>query len=1045
MTMAIKFNPNFQTDDESVANFIVRRYEFEAVIEALTFAVDSCTDGPRFFISAPRGAGKTTLCRRIVAETRKSPMLHEAWQAIFLGEESYTVTTPGEFFLECLFQLKDQAPSEQLTGDYIMATKTQSEEELIELTLGSLRKFVQTTGKRLLVVVENFHTILNDQIQNSKYKGAKGLINALDDGTLFAVLATSVTQILDDNATSLPQHYHYMELLPLSLGECHELWESLTGTQIKEEKLRPLEILTGGNPRLLHVLAEFTRTPSLHDLMRNLNYLIDQNTEYFKSQLDALPTLERKVFVTLLGMWDPRTARQVAEAARVNTNTASAMLARLTDRGAVIKELGQGRTAIYIAAERLFNIYYLMRRHNHPSSRVRALVSFMMAYYDSDELVDTTVSLVREACNIEPAQRGDYHSTFDVIMSHSSDTVRNQILERTSPEFIRSFREDQYATREGASYLLREPSDLDDNATIQALIEKMEKAIDDDDLDAACDLVMEGIQINGKMFQLWKWLSFLELQRGNIAVAIEAGEKACELGPEDPWSYTIMGQSLAVADRTDEAEVNFLAAIEIDPGQPLALTELASIMEDRGDVEAALTLFEVAQISQALTDHTRCSYGQLLNRVGRKTEAETILREGADELNNDLCRHALVEFLEANGRQSDGIRFLQMVAESHNRWETWADLGSYLVSRTQLFPVAQDALRKAIDMGGDEPSLYAHLAKAIAVSGGGEGAIVAVAAELVDRFPDLSQAWRTAGQIYEALEDEVEAEAAYRKALKHKGGESALIPLAKLLQKQESRHSEAQQMLRKAVASVEGLRKCYPCSELAELLIHDGDDDQATEVIEVGLQANECCVCCLTLYGDVCRREGKTSIAEKQYRAALEVDSTAVSALTGLAQLVSAEEAVELIERAITANPEDPRVLLARARLNPSAPDAQLKDAEAALNLDTEFIEARLFLSSLEVNRDNLQGAISHLEAVLTDLPSQRELIPSFVNAAMLTVDLDNGACLGNLLDRHENAMAVEPLGVAVKMLRGEKPVVAKEVRDVAWDIIQRTLIRSNI
>ena len=1044
MTMTIKFNPNFQTDDESVANFIVRRYEFEAVIDALTFAVDSFTEGPRFFISAPRGAGKTTLCRRIVAETRKSPMLHKVWQAIFLGEESYTVTSPGEFFLECLFQLKDQAPSEQLTKDYIMATKTQSEEELIELTLGSLRKFVQTTGKRLLVVVENFHTILNEQIQNSKSEGANGLIDALDDGTLFAVLATSVAQIRDDNATSLPLHYHYMELLPLSLGECHELWESLTGTKIEEEKLRPLEILTGGNPRLLHVIAEFTRTPSLHDLMRNLNHLIDQNTEYFKSYLDALPPLERKVFVTLLGMWDPRTARQVAEAARVNTNTTSAMLARLTNRGAVIKELGKGRTAIYIAAERLFNIYYLMRRHNHPSSRIRALVSFMMAYYDSDELVDTTVSLVREACNIDPAQRGDYHSTFDVIMSHSSDTVRNQILERTSPEFIRSFREDQYATREGASYLFRETSEHDNNATIQALFEKMEKAIDDD-LDTACDLVMEEIQINGKMFQLWKLLSFLELQRGNIAVAIEAGEKACELGPEDPWSYSILGQSLAVADRTDEAEVNFLAAIELDPGQPLALTEVASIMEGRGDVESALTLFEVAQRSQALTDYTRYSYGQLLNRVGRKTEAETILREGADEFNNDICRHALVEFLEANGRQNEGIRFFQTVAESHTRWETWANFGSYLVSRTQLFPVARDALRKAIDMGGDEPSLYAHLAKAIAESGGGEGAIVAVAAELVGRFPDLSQAWETAGQIYEALKDEVEAEAAYRKALEHKGGESALIPLAKLLQKQESRLSEVQQMLRKAVASVEGLRKCYPSSELAKLLIHDGDDVQATQVIEVGLQANECCVCCLTLYGDVCRRVGKTSIAEKQYRAALKVDSTAVSALTGLAQLVSAEEAVELIERGITANPENPRVLLARARLNSSDPDAQLKDAEAALNLDTEFIEARLFLATLEANRDNLQGAINHLEAVLTELPSQRELIPSFVNAAMLTVDHDNGACLDNLLDRHENAIVVEPLGVAVKMLRGEKPVVAKEVRDVAWDIIQRTLTQTRI
>lgn len=96
-----------------------------------------------------------------------------------------------------------------------------------------------------------------------------------------------------------------------------------------------------------------------------------------------LPTIERKVFAALLEIWDPSTAKQIAEVARVNTNTASSMLARLMDRGAVLREDGpQGRTAIYYASERLFNIYYLMRRRSHPSSRVKALVTFMVEYYD---------------------------------------------------------------------------------------------------------------------------------------------------------------------------------------------------------------------------------------------------------------------------------------------------------------------------------------------------------------------------------------------------------------------------------------------------------------------------------------------------------------------------------------------------------------------------------------------------------------------------------------------------------------------------------------
>lgn len=836
MNKALKFNPSFQTDDESVANFIVRRYQFETIIDAMTSSANSQMDAPRFLVPAPRGAGKTTLCRRVVAETRLAPKLREAWQAIFLGEESYTVTTPGEFFLECLFHLKDQAPSAELTKDYIRATEARSEEELLELTLGRLRDFAQTAGKRLLVIAENFHTILNEQIQDSKSEGSRSLIDALDEGTLFAVLATSVTQASSDHATPLPQHYHRIELLPLSLGECRELWESLTGIEVNEEKLRPLQILTGGSPRLLHILAEFVRSPSLHDLMTNLNYLIDQNTEYFKSQLDALPTLERKVFVTLLDMWDPKTAKQVAEAARVNTNTASAMLARLTNRGAVIKELGRGRTAIYVAAERLFSIYYLMRRHSHPSRRVRALVSFMMAYYDSEELVDTTARLTREACAIEPARREDYHSTFDAIMSHTSEAVRHQILAQTSPDFIQSFRGDQRASLDQANYLPGDPGGAKQDAAIRTLIQRIDEAAGENDLDTIYSLLMEGLELNSEIPGLWIRLSLLELQRGSFVAAIEAGEKARRLAPGDPWSHAILGQTLSLAGRTDEAE------------------------------------------------------------------------------------------------------------------------------------------------------------------------------------------------------------SVYRTALEYEDGEFALIPLARILRKQGDCHAEALQLLRQAVAAAEGRRNCIPSRELAELLIHNGDDVQAIEVIEAALRANEHCVCCLTLYGYICRRRGEPAIAERQYRAALDVDKTEIAALTGLSQLVSAKEAAELIERAIKAAPADPRVLLARARLHSSEPDAQAEDAKAALEIDPNFIEAHLYLASLEANRANLHDAIAHLEAVLADLPSQRELIPSFVDAAMTTIELDNGVCLSGLLDRHENAVAVEPLGVAVQMLRGENPIVAKEIKDVAWDIIVRSV-----
>lgn len=434
--MPLKFNPAFLTDEESVRDFVVRNHEFETIVDAFVHRPQN-DHSPHVLIVGTRGAGKTTLCRRIAAEARLAPTLAPIWLPVFLSEESYSVTTAGEFFLECLFQLRDQAPhAAGLDAAYRQAAAAEDEAALLDRSLGGLRAYAESLDRRLLILVENFHTILNDQMQGPK-DAVDGLLRLLDD-SLFGVLATTVTSTVEEEGPLGSCRYIRVELKPLTLRECRDLWEALTGGEIDEAKLRPLEILTGGSPRLLHILAEFMRTPSLQDLMANLNYLIDQNTEYFKSQLDALPSLERKVFVTLLDTWDPSTAKQIAESARVSVNTASAMLSRLTDRGAVIKQQGQGRTAIYYAAERLFNIYYLMRRRSHPSNRVRALVNFMMGYYDGSDLVDTTAKLAAEACALPETERRDHHSTFDAVMANSDESVRQEILARTPGDFIRS-------------------------------------------------------------------------------------------------------------------------------------------------------------------------------------------------------------------------------------------------------------------------------------------------------------------------------------------------------------------------------------------------------------------------------------------------------------------------------------------------------------------------------------------------------------------------------------------------------------------------------
>src|SRR5262249_26132335 len=125
------------------------------------------------------------------------------------------------------------------------------------------------------------------------------------------------------------------EIEPLNVEECGKLWNSVTGSELSRSQLKAIKILTGGNPRLLTILASFAAHHSFRQLMEQLVHLIDDHTEYFKGHLDSLAVKERRVFVALLEHWDPVGAAELARQTRLTANEVSALLARLVGRGAV--------------------------------------------------------------------------------------------------------------------------------------------------------------------------------------------------------------------------------------------------------------------------------------------------------------------------------------------------------------------------------------------------------------------------------------------------------------------------------------------------------------------------------------------------------------------------------------------------------------------------------------------------------------------------------------------------------------------------------------
>ena len=410
MAVAVKkYNPGFLSDDEIIDSFCVRTAEFESIVESLREMGSSSST--HSLVIGPRGSGKTHLLLRVAAEVRRDPALSGVFPVVF-AEESYEVGTCGEFWLECIAHLAEQAPQDErdslrLTYDDLRTVT--DDRELADRCLGSLLDFADHHDVRLLLIVENLNMLFSD-------------MSDPDVGwQLRKTLQTEPRIILLGSATSRfdeignPDHALYdlfrvVTLRPLDTAECKALWEAVSGKQSVGDTVRPLEILTGGSPRLIAVIARFSADRSFAELMDNLLDLVDEHTEYFKSHLEALPAQERRVYLALARLWKPSTAREVADLSRVDINRCSALLQRLVQRGAVSIEGGTPRRKQYYLTERLYNIYYLLRRGGGADVLVKTLIEFMICLYSSDDLQEVdaflaeTISLYRTeqaACDAE--------------------------------------------------------------------------------------------------------------------------------------------------------------------------------------------------------------------------------------------------------------------------------------------------------------------------------------------------------------------------------------------------------------------------------------------------------------------------------------------------------------------------------------------------------------------------------------------------------------------------------------------------------------------
>jgi tetratricopeptide (TPR) repeat protein len=276
--------------------------------------------------------------------------------------------------------------------------------------------------------------------------------------------------------------------------------------------------------------------------------------------LDNIAPTERKVYLALAEIWDPTTAKQVASVARLDVNKTSAILGRLEQEGRVARERHSGRKKLYKIAERMYNIYYLMRRQNHPSNRIKPFVQFIVHFYGPEEQVAILKTMAGEACNGDSQLRDNICLAFGEIFKNLGDfNLKSQLLESIPESFL-----NLPESITNLSGLIKDEITQELNNILAVLF----KAVADNDIDTIKQVKRRYLAIYDYFIDRdikWSILGFINYKVNENEEAIICLKKAIEYSPNDMHDLRLLATCYERTDNWLNAKTIYSRLIQIDP------------------------------------------------------------------------------------------------------------------------------------------------------------------------------------------------------------------------------------------------------------------------------------------------------------------------------------------------------------------------------------------------------------------------------------------------------------------------------------------------
>lgn len=402
----LKYNPRNVPLEEIEATFVARGGILDIILSDLRAMATSRTR-QHFLITGPRGIGKTNLLLMIRSRVAQDQELSSRYLPVQTAEEEYSIASLRDLFIRVGELLLEDGEDGDLKERLARAGIANREEEATELLIEGLKSHALNKGRIILLLVDNLDLILDQQMTDPAEAGRLRDLLMNDD---FLVLVGAAPTHFDQVSGYERPFYNFfksfdLEELPLTLVEellrKRAAWEGNQAFLDRFDEMRSriaaLYHLTGGNPRLVLVLYQFSLDSEVKELQEAVAELLDDMTPYYKHRLEDLSAQQRRLMDIFARLGRAATPSELAGETRMPLNLVNAVLKRLKECGFVSYAPQERRKkSYYIVSERLFRIWHQMRYSPASRKKLEFLIEFIKLWYSPADWQAEATKLLRE-------------------------------------------------------------------------------------------------------------------------------------------------------------------------------------------------------------------------------------------------------------------------------------------------------------------------------------------------------------------------------------------------------------------------------------------------------------------------------------------------------------------------------------------------------------------------------------------------------------------------------------------------------------------------